>query len=292
MARVVSPVAALGAAALVLGPALVFAQGKSNQSHGHAAPPSSSPLPIASGTAPGIGAVPIAWVDDANLMAPGAMSVDLAMTRWQGSGTGETDVPVVNFAVGLTDRFQLGASLPRVVADAASGVVGGLGTTYFSGKYAAYASEPLGLKVAVAPTLEILGSGVAAGLAPGDSRVRFGLPVSFEVDRAGRRFYVSTGWFSRAVWFAGAGAGLQVAPRVGVSVSFSRSWTSIDPVTGVARDRAELSGGAAYALTPHVSAFGAVDRTIATLDENGAGTTFTGGISFYVSPQPPARQRR
>ncbi|MGE5246211.1 MAG: hypothetical protein ACM3SQ_18450 [Betaproteobacteria bacterium] len=295
MGRAASPSragAVLVAALAVFLPGRLFAQGKSNQAHGHASPPSRSPLPIASGAASGIGAMPLAWIDDADLMASGAMSVDLSMTRWQGNGIGETDVPVVNVAIGLTNRFQFAASLPRVVANDASGVVGGLGTTYFSGKYAAYANDEYGLKVAVAPTLEVLGTGVMQSLASGETRTRFGLPVSVEVDRSGRRFYASAGWFSRAVWFAGAGAGMQVAPRVGLSASFSHSWTSVDALTGLTRDRTEVTGGLAYALRPSMSVFGSLGRTIATLDENGAGTTFSGGVSFYISPAASHRPRQ
>lgn len=265
-------------------PSVLLAQGKSQQAHGHPAPPSRSPLPISTAAPPGIGAMPLAWVDDADLMESGAVAVDFLATHWQGNGIGETDLPVANVSLGLNSRFQFTASVPHVVADDAAGVVGGLGTTYFSVKYAAYANDALGLKVAVAPTLEVLGTGVLQSLAPGESRTQIGLPVSVEIDRSGRRFYASTGWFSRGVWFAGLGAGTQVTSRIGVSASFSRAWTTPDAATALTRDRTEVSGGLAYALVPHVNVFGSVARTIATLDENGAGTTFAGGVSFYVSP--------
>jgi hypothetical protein len=49
------------------------------------------------------------------------------------------------------------------------------------------------------------------------------------------------------------------------------------------RDRKEISGGVAYAVTPHVNVFGSIARTIATLDANGAGTTLAAGMSFLVS---------
>ncbi len=285
----------LTAGALFLGALAVFftspafAQGKSNESHGHGKPPSSSVLPIAATAPPGLGAMPLAWVDDANLMEPGAMAIDFSATHWQGNGIGETDLPVGNVTVGLSNRLQFAASVPHVVANDTSGVVGGLGTTYFTAKYAAYSSGDMGLKIAVAPTLEVLGAGVAASLGPGESRAQFGVPVSVEFDRDGRRFYASTGWFSRGVWFAGAGAGTQLTRRLGVLATFSRSWTSAADVTGVTRDRTELTGGVSYGLTSHVSAFGSVGRTIATLDENGAGTTVSGGVSFYVSPTAVAR---
>ena len=94
----------------------------------------SSALPIAP---PGVGALPLAWVDDANLLAPGATSVDISMTRWAGDSVAEFDAQYVNAAFGLTSRVQLAASVPHVIGSDATGVAGGLGTSYFSAKIAA-----------------------------------------------------------------------------------------------------------------------------------------------------------
>jgi hypothetical protein len=282
----------LSSALVVIFPATSFAK----NGNGKGAPPSSSALPVAAAPPPGIGATPIPWIDDANLMPSGAMSIDLSMSRWQGDGIGETTLPVVNFAVGLTDRFQFAVSVPRVVADEASGVAGGIGTTFVSGKYQAYVNDR-GVKIAVAPTLELLGTNVLTSLGPDEKRAQFGLPVSLELDSGGRRAYFSSGWFSRGVWFAGAGLGLQVRPRVGVSASFSRSWTSAPAGSALleSRDKAEFSGGVGFALAPHVSVFASAAHTIATTPENGAGATVSAGMSFYIPPPArlaPARRPR
>jgi len=278
-------------ALVVFTPTALFAQGNSGKSHGKSKAPSSSPLPVAASGAPGIGATPVAWVDDANLMPSGAIAIDVSASHWAGSESGETSFPVVNFSVGLTDRLQLAASVTRVVADETAGVVGGLGTTYVSGKYAAYMNNDAGIKVAVAPTLELLGTGVLSSLGPDETRAQFGIPVSLEVDRDGKRFYGSTGWFSRGVWFAGAGMGMRLTRRTGLSASFSHSWTSVDPTIATPRDRTEVSGGLAFAATPNVSLFASLGHTIATLDENGAGATMSAGVSFYVAPQRTVRQK-
>ena len=80
-----------------------------------------------------------------------------------------------------------------------------------------------------------------------------------------------------------------VAPKDGSTFgSFSRAWRRSD-VPGVPigdRDRKEISGGASYALTKAVHVFGSTGRTIATLEENGAGTTIAGGVSFFVMSTP------
>ena len=157
----------------------------------------------------------------------------------------------------------------------------------------AYVNQRTGLKVAVAPTLELLGTGVLPSLGPTETRAQFGLPVSVELDREGRRFYASSGWFSRGVWFAGGGVGTQLTRRTGVSALFSHSWTTAaDPLVTPVRDRTEVSGGVAFAATSNVSLFASVGHTIATLDENGAGATASAGVSFFVAPQRTVRTSR
>src|SRR5262249_37735033 len=144
----------------------------------------------------------------------------------------------------------------------------------------------------ISPTLELLGTGVLPSLGPDETRTQVGVPVSVELDRAGRRFYAASGWFSRGVWFAGGGAAFQAARRTGASVSFSRSWTTADPLTGFSRDRTEVNGGLAWSVTASVGAFASLTRTIATLPENGAGTTLSAGLSFYVKPARTTAQPR
>jgi hypothetical protein len=281
----------LSGALAAFSPATLSAQGHGNQGHGHGSPPSSSPLPGVTAPPPGIGATPIPWIDDANLMPSGAMAIDVSMSHWAGDEIGETTMPAVNVAVGLAERFQVAVSVPHVVGDAASGVAGGLGTTFVSAKYAALVSDR-GVRVAVAPTLELLGTGVLSALGPDESRAQFGLPVSLEIDGEGRRAYFSSGWFSRGVWFAGAGVGFQVQRRIGVSGSFSRSWTSAaGEAIDLSRDRAEFSGGIGVALASHASVFGSVSHTIATTTENGAGATISAGMSFYIAPAHTTRPK-
>ncbi len=260
-----------------------YAQGNS-QRHRNNAPPSRDPLP-AVGTSSGDGA-PFAWLDDASVLEPGSISVAVSMVRWQHSGASEVVAPVVDVAIGLAKRMHLTASVPRVPGSA-GGVEAGseIGTSFFSVKVAMFDDPKRGLKLSVAPTLEMLGSGVLQSIEPGASRVQFGLPVSAELDRGALRLFAGGGYFSGGVWFSGVGAGIRVSPRVSYSGSFSRAWRRAE-VPGVPsdRDRNELSGSASYAVTPRISAFGSLSRTIATLEENGAGTTLGCGLSVFFKP--------
>ena len=268
-----------------------WAQGRSQQHKKNPAPPSRSDLAAPAGVSMPATAVagptPFAWVDDASLLEAGSVSIALSVARWQGGGISEVDVPVIDAAIGLAPRVHLTMTVPRVVgSEDPLGPVGGMGTSYFSAKIAAFNDAKRGLKVSVAPTLEVLGSGVLQSMTEGERRAHFGLPVSVELDRGRARLYAGGGYFTRGVWFTGAGAGTRLNDKVFVSGGFSRSWRRSDiadtPLSD--RDRKEITGSGSYALMPQISVYGAIARTIATLDENGAGTSLVGGVSFFFAP--------
>ena len=195
-------------------------------------------------------------------------------------------MPVIDIGLGVSRGIQLSANIPRVVAE--SDPTAAMGTSYLGVKIGVLDNASRGLKLAVAPTLEILGAGLVNSLAPGTSRIQWGLPASVELDRGAARAYAGSGYFSRGVWYAGAGVGVQPAPRVAVAASFTRSWSS--PVTpdvplGL-RDRNEISGSVFYAIASSVGVFGSIGHTIATVDDNAAGATFAVGISLSASPAP------
>ena len=261
------------------------AQGKSGSAPGKnktkkSTPPSSSPLPALSSGASG--ASPLSWLDDASLLAPGSAALTISVSRWSGADLSELDAPIVDAALGVTKRFQLGATIPSVVGSAdGTGPVGGLGTSYFSGKIALL--DDSDVKLAVSPLLEVLGEGAVQSLAPGESRYRVGLPVSIEVARGTVRAFAATGFFTGGVWFAGGGAGFQLTPQMGASMSFTRSSAKTD-LEGVHRDRSEISGGVSYFVKPQIAVYGSVGHTIATTDENGAGMSVATGVTFLLAP--------
>jgi hypothetical protein len=270
-------------ALIVSGPAL--AQGKSGKGGSKGGPPSSSVLPSPSAVSPAaVGTVPFAWIDDASLLPQGDAAFSMSATRWSGSGISEVDVPIVGAAVGLTDRVQLGASIPHVTGSSdPGGAVGGLGTTFISAKIGVLTGEKSGVKLAVAPTLEVLGSGTLSSLEPGESRGRFGVPVSAEINRGAARIFASTGFFTGGTWFAGGGLGFQANTHLSFSAAFSRAW-STDSTGTLVGDRREVSGGVGYQVTSRFSAFGSLSRTVATSDQDGAGTSVSGGVLVLLVP--------
>jgi hypothetical protein len=267
-----------------------LAQGKSGgkKPPKAAAPPStgalSAPTTTSSATGAGIevqsstAASPFAWLDDASLIEPGSVWLGVSMMRWHGSGVSQTMVPVIDGAVGLAPRVQLGATVPRVA--------GGIGATFFSAKIGILDDDARSLKVAVSPTLEVLGGAVMSATPRSEGRTQWGLPVSVHVDRDNTRFYGSSGYFSPGIWYAGAGVGKSVGERASVSASFSRAWTSSgqEVSTVAAPRRNEISGGVSYDLGAKVAVFGSVGQTIGMAAEDGAGTTLSFGVSLSAAP--------
>ena len=224
---------------------------------------------------------PFAWIDNANLMAPGAIWVGISMVRWQNAGISQTSMPVVDAAVGMTPRLQIGASVPRIAASDALGRPAALGTAFFNAKVGILNDGATPFKLAMTPTLEVLNTSALDVAPAAQSRVQWGLPVSAEVDRGAVRTYGSSGYFSPGVWFAGAGIGTQIGSRIGAAVSFSHAWSSsvVDtPLTAPRRN--DLSTGISVAFTPNVGMFGSVGRTFKTDAQFGAGTTVSLGVSL------------
>jgi len=265
-----------------------LAQGNGN-GHGHqpSTPPSRNSLAPPAIATSNAGVTPFAWLEDATVLEPGAVSVAVSAMRWRGTDTSEVDVPVVDVAMGLTKRVHLTASVPRVVDSAdTGGPVGGVGTSFVSAKVALVDDRRRGVKLSASATVEVLGEGVLQSLQAGANRVQVGFPVSAEVDRGALRLFGGGGYFSRGIWFGGGGIGVRASTRAFVSGSFSRSWRRIDAIDVPLsdRDRNEVSGGVSYALTPQISVFGSVGHTIATLDANGAGATLGAGIAVFLAP--------
>jgi len=272
-------------------PALAQGKSQSHKKNGSGpTPPSRNDLAVPSAASSSGGAAPLAWLDDARILDPGGVSLGISAMRWNGSGLSEVNVPIVDIGVGLTRRVQLSADVPHVVGSADPiGSAGGIGTSYFSSKIGLLGGNKSGIKLAVSPTLEVLCPGVLDTLAPGQHRVQLGFPVSAEIDRGPLRVYSGMGYFTRGAWFTGLGGSYGLNERVSLFSSFSRAWRRSDvPDVPIAdRDRNELSGGASYAVTRVVRLFGSMGRTVATLDENGAGTTIAGGVSFVFTGVRP-----
>jgi hypothetical protein len=213
-------------------------------------------------------------MDDATLMAPGSVWLSVSAVSWHGSGANERVFPVFDVSMGLVPRVQLGASMPRAA--------GGLGTSFYTAKIAILEDGTRGMKVAIGPTLEVLGAASMQYGPAGQSRVQWGLPLSVQIDRGAAKVYGSSGYFSPGIWYVGAGISRPLTDRVGAFASFSRAWTrtAIEEAAAGAPRRNDLSGGATFNVVPTIAIYGSLGRTIGTAAGNGAGTTLSFGMSL------------
>src|SRR5260370_34566424 len=95
----------MASAVLVLAfssPVQAQGNGKGKGNGPRSSPPSSSPLPgLTAGSPTASGATPLAWIDDATVLAPGAMAVTISAMRWSGVDMSEVDVHIVYLAFRL-----------------------------------------------------------------------------------------------------------------------------------------------------------------------------------------------
>ena len=194
-------------------PGLAEAQGKGRPK----APRGSSPTtttptsPSASSsttpTSTTLAAVPIstyrqfgAWLDDASAAGPGEGYTSIGVGHWRMLGSTQTNLPMLGVGVGVTDRMQVGASVPFYRASYEGGSASGMDDVYLSAKYT-LVDPTLTLSefgLAISPTMEVLSAGNP------DGRVHFAVPVSVELRRQPFRVYGSAGLFTRGSFFSGA----------------------------------------------------------------------------------------
>jgi hypothetical protein len=265
-----------------------FAQGKGK---GLAKGRGKAPTPTASASSAG---APVAtgirqfgaWLDDASLVEPGGGWAAISLSHFRSSGGRQTDFPIVDGAVGLVPRVQIGITIPYYRLSYADGsTASGLGDIYLAAKVGLFdpAETASGFGLAVSPLVEILADPDPAG----QRNFHWGAPVSVEWRQAKYRLYGSSGWFSRGAFFASGAVELPLAEHVVATgaIVHNRALND-DPgadAIGLSKARTDLTGGAAYFVTPTIGVFGSVGRTISAQDANAASFMFSTGVSIMVA---------
>ena len=223
-----------------------------------------------------------AWLDDASAESPGGGYASIGIGHWRMLGSSQTNMPMAGVGVGVTDRMQVGASVPYYHARFEGGSASGMDDVYLSAKYTivdpTLTISEFGL--AVTPLVEVLSAGYP------DGRVHFGLPVSMELRRQPFRVYGSAGWFSRGSLFAGAALEWS-ASRMILTGSLTNSYSLRDDAVldslGIERRRADVSFGVAFPVADSVGAFANVGRSLTPVEEGGTSLALSGGMTFRFS---------
>ena len=280
--------AAAALAIIVLAAAPAAAQGNGHAlgryKHKSNPPPSSS-----AAAAPSVEAAPIvgvrqfgSWLDDASLVEPAHGYASISIGHYRSLSGRQTDFPIVDGAFGLTPRLQVGVSVPYYRLTFNDGTrITGLGDVYLSTKVSIVAPENTERRIglALSPVLEVLGDPDPIK----NTRMFWGLPVNVELRRDRYRVYGSGGYFSRGALFGSGALEIPVHERVIVTgvLAYTRA-LNVDPgadTLGLSKIRMDVSGAAAYVLSPSFVLFGSLGRTISAKDANASSLVLSGGIS-------------
>ena len=228
-----------------------------------------------------------AWLDDASASARGEGYTTSGVGHWRMLGSSQTNLPMLGLGLGMTDRLQVGASVPFYRAQFDGGSASGMDDVYLSAKYT-LVDPTLTLSefgLAISPTMELLSAGSP------DGRVHFALPVSMELRRQPFRIYGSAGLFTRGSFFSGAA--LEWASPLGavftgaLTQSYSLKEDAVLDSIGIGRQRMDVSVGAAFPMGTRAASFVNVGRSLTSLEEGGTSLAVSGGISFRFSTSAP-----
>ena len=134
------------------------------------------------------------WLDDASILDRGDGFVSFGFGVFKTPIYREIDFPSVDSGFALTDRVQLGMTLPYYHANALGAPMSrGFGDVYLNAKVQLRAPTAGRLGVGLIPMVEVL------SVAPpsGGGRMQWALPVSVERQWSGWRLMGTSGYFSR-----------------------------------------------------------------------------------------------
>ena len=262
--------------------------------HGHAfgrnnAKPSAAGAPELQGGSTAVVRSFGSWLDDASVMPAGEGSVSLSFGYFRTPAYREFDVPAVDATIGVAPRVQFGFSVPFYHAGEPGGPVArGLGDLYLNAKI--QLRDPSGRRVgfSVTPVLEIL----SYAPRPDASRASWALPGSIELQASRVRTFATVGYFSRGSLFASGAVEVAVSDRAWVTGSISRSHSieadQLSVALGLAQTRTDVGGAFSMVVTPTMSVYAGVGRTISKQDPNSATFSLATGVAFRFSALNPS----
>jgi hypothetical protein len=273
-------------------PGLADAQGKGRPKAPRGSTPTTttptSPSASSSTTTPTTtAAVPIstyrqfgAWLDDASAAGSGEGYTSIGVGHWRMLGSTQTNLPMLGVGVGVTDRMQVGASVPFYRASYEGGSASGMDDVYLNAKYT-LVDPTLTLSefgLAISPTMEVLSTGNP------DGRIHFAIPVSVELRRQPFRVYGSAGLFTRGSFFSGAALEWSSPAGMALTGSLTQSYSlkgdAVLDSMGIGRQRMDVSLGVAFPLGATAATFVNVGRSLTSIEEGGTSLALSGGVSF------------
>jgi hypothetical protein len=233
----------------------------------------------------------LSWLDDAEVIEPGGASFSIAATHWSSESGHETQMPSLFAAVGVAPRVQLAASALHYSATYTDGFASSdRGDVYLISKIALVSPREHPGGIAVSPLIEVLNDLSLSAQGAGARRVAWGLPISLQYTTVKVQVLGSAGYFSRGSLFAGGGVEAFVAPHVIAAVSLlyshATTMTALSEEYGLKRNRADVTGGVDVLVSPVVTVFATLGRTVAGTDVSSTTAIGTVGVSLRLAGRP------
>jgi hypothetical protein len=231
------------------------------------------------------------WLDDASVAAPGGGWATVSIGYYKTDLFHEVDLPVTDAGMGFTRRVQAGFSVPVYNVTPIGGLsTAGVGDIYLHGKIQLRDPEWSldGVGYAIVPIVEITRAPAAD-----ESKMNWAMPLAIEGRRARWRWYASGGYFSRGSLFGAGAIERPVTSRLTVTGTLSGSFATKElpnEVASLPRSRADVSGGASYAMRPSWIVFGSITRTISSPEATSTHLGISGGVTLNLAA--PSGQRR
>lgn len=221
------------------------------------------------------------------MLEPGSAWTALSFGHYRTENGRQTDFPVIDAAIGLARRAQVGITVPYYrLRFADGGSLQGLGDVFFNAKFSIVevSDGDRRFGVAVSSILEVLDEPTADG-----SRLAWAAPVSLEFRATKYRLFGSGGYFSRGAIFVSSAVEVPVRDRLIVTGALSLMRSVHADATADAlrllQSRTDVTAVAAYFLTPSIAVFGGTGRTISAIDASGTSLMAMGGVSLTFAPR-------
>lgn len=227
---------------------------------------------------------PISFFEDADINAPGHMSLGLSAGYGRVYSGHDRSLPSVDFTLGIHRRVEVSASSGYAYSQFENVSVSGISDTYAGVKFLAWRQAGARPAVAFKPMVEILGTPSVAHNLLAPRRVNFVLPLILQRTFENGRVYYTGGYLTRGLQFHSVGLEADRWSRVtpSIVISHARLTRELGLVSelGLNRSRSDVLGILSVTLNRRWSLSGMGGRTFGRTDANSNRFQAGAGVAF------------
>jgi hypothetical protein len=230
---------------------------------------------------------PISFFEDADLAAPGLMSISVDTGYARVYAGQDRSLPSAYLALGVNKRVEVSVGSGYARSQFEDFRVDGISDAYAGAKFLLRNQSRWLPAVAVKPMIEVLGTPSIANNLLAPKRVNFVLPLILQRSYDQWRVYYTGGYLTRGLQFHSLALEIDRWARVtpSVVVSHSRLTTELGLVSelGLNRSRSDVLGIVSVNLSPHWGVYGSFGSTFGRTDANSLRYQTSVGVGYSVA---------